>query len=123
MKTIGAIALALSIGACANIDTTGDAKDDAKALAAFAVDDLKYALADAKEHDDQIAAMCWADLLKSAERLQAIAERPNIGVAQSWQIARNARRNQHEACDAIVNDAKSSLFKIASRLGVAIPGL
>ena len=59
----------------------------------------------------------------SAERLQSIAARGSIGIATKWQIARNMRRNEREACDAIVSDARSTLFRIAGRLGVAIPGL
>ena len=126
MKTLATIAAALALSACAGMPETvqdGDPRDELRALAAFTVDDLRSARDLAEASDDRIAAMCWTDLLASAERLQAVAARGAVGIATKWQIARNMRRNEREACDAIVSDARSTLFRIAGRLGVAIPGL
>lgn len=126
MKTIATIAVALALGACSSLPDTvqnGDPRDELRALAAFTVDDLRSARDLAEASDDRIAVMCWTDLLASAERLQSIAARGAVGIATKWQIARNMRRNEREACDAIVSDARSTLFRIAGRLGVAIPGL
>lgn len=120
------IVCALLLGACAGLSDTvqnGDPRDEIRALTAFAIDDLRGALALAQDADDQIAAMCWTDLLKAAERLKSVADHQAIGVATKWQLARNVRRGEREACDAIVSDARSRLFRIAGRLGVAIPGL
>ena len=126
MKTLATLAVALALGACASLPETvqdGDPRDELRALAAFTVDDLRSARELAEASDDKIAVMCWTDLLASAERLQAVAARGAVGIATNWQIARNMRRNEREACDAIVSDARSTLFRIAGRLGVAIPGL
>lgn len=120
------LAAALALSACGSLDGTvrdGDPRDEIAALTAFTIADLQSARDLAQSADDKIAVMCWEDLLASAERLQAVAARGSIGVATKWQIARNMRRNEREACDAIVSDARSTLFRIASRLGVAIPGL
>jgi len=117
--------LALVAG-CAALEGTardGNPRDEIRALTAFALDDLRGARALAEASDDRIAAMCWSGLIEAAERLHAVAEQRVIGPATKWQIARNLRRNDHEACDALVNDARSTLFRIAGRMGVAIPGL
>ncbi len=123
-----AVIAALILGGCATspLDGTvrdGDPRDEIRALAAFALDDLRGARALAEASDDKIAVMCWSGLIDAAERLQAVAEQRVIGPATKWQIARNLRRNDHEACDALVSDARSTLFRIAGRMGVAIPGL
>lgn len=126
MKTIATIAVALALGACSSLPDTvqnGDPRDEIAALTAFTIADLQSARDLAQSADDKIAVMCWTDLLASAERLQSIAARGAVGIATKWQIARNMRRNEREACDAIVSDARSTLFRIAGRLGVAIPGL
>lgn len=120
------LAAMLSLAACGTLPgaiDNGDPRDELRALAAFTVDDLRSARELAEASDDKIAVMCWTDLLASAERLQAVAARGAVGIATKWQIARNMRRNEREACDAIVSDARSTLFRIAGRLGVAIPGL
>lgn len=116
----------LLVSACGTIEGTvqdGDPRNEIRALAAFALDDLRGARALAEASDDRIAAMCWSGLIDAAERLQAVVEQRVIGPATKWQIARNLRRNDHEACDALVSDARSTLFRIAGRIGVAIPGL
>ena len=126
MKIIATIAVALALGACSSLPDTvqnGDPRDEIRAITAFAIDDLRSAKALAEANSDPIAVMCWGDLLTAAERLQSVASQPVIGVATKWQIVRNMRRNDHEACDALVSDARSTLFRIAGRLGVAIPGL
>ncbi len=125
-RSIQAVALAAALAGCAGLSDTvqnGDPRDEIAALTAFTIADLQSARDLAQSADDKIAVMCWTDLLASAERLRAVAARGSIGAATKWQIARNMRRNEREACDAIVSDARSTLFRIAGRLGVAVPGL
>lgn len=126
MTRVAIVVAALALAGCASLPDTiqnGDPRDEVAALTAFTIADLQSARDLAQSADDKIAVMCWTDLLASAERLQSVAARGSIGVATKWQIARNMRRNEREACDAIVSDARSTLFRIAGRLGVVIPGL
>lgn len=124
-RSISAMVLAAALAGCAGLPDTvqnGDPRDELAALSAFALDDLRGARDLAESADDPIAVMCWTDLIAAAERLQAVSQQRVIGVATKWQLARNLRRSERDACDAIVSDARSTLFRIAGRLG-AIPGL
>lgn len=127
MRKALVLALTLTTAACAgNLPETiqnGDPRDEIAALSAFAIRDLQTANRLAAAKNDRIAVMCWSDLIETAELLRTIASDGVIGPATKWQIARNLRRSEHEACDALVSDARSTLFRIAGRLGVAIPGL
>ena len=118
MKVIYA-ALSLLLAGCASAPGS-EVRDDIRALTAFTIEDLRSARDLARASDDPIAEMCWSDLLRAAERLQSVASAGTVGVATRWQIARNIRRNDHEACDALVSDAKSTLLGIAGRLGVIV---
>lgn len=124
MRTTLMMIAVAALAGCTGLPETvrdGDPRDEIRAITAFALDDLRGALALAEANDDPIAAMCWGDLIKAAERLQSVADQKAVGVATKFQLVRNLRRNDLEACDALVNDARSTLFRIASRLGVAVP--
>lgn len=112
----------LALFGCVNTsDLANDAegREELRALASLAIDDLTNAKAMAEAADDPIAAMCWGALLKHAERAKELAARERIGVAEKWQLVRNLRRGESErdACSVLIDDARQSVLRLVTRLG------
>ena len=122
MKKLIAIALAASLSACAGGSL--DTQDDVERLARFTAADIRVALADATVHEDQAAMQCWGVLLAKVEDLPRLTASPVVGAASAYQKARNARRRidggvseeVHIACAAMLDDARSTVFRLVRLL-------
>jgi hypothetical protein len=86
-----AFALAACSGIRGNLDAAraAGAGDPAQTIARFALGDLQAALADARAHDDAVAAPCWAALIPLVE--QYAARRPDAGIAGGFSAFQRAR--------------------------------
>lgn len=135
MKTIAAVALALSLGACANLEGTvrnGDTQDEIVALAELAKADVESALADARAHKDKAAVLCYAELLDKLEDLPKLTASRVVGPVSAFQKARNIRKRIDEgvsedveiACAALANETRGTLRRIVRLVGGnVVPGL
>lgn len=100
-----ALVLAGALGACqatlpnGQTATTDPVSATILKLGAVAISDLQAAAADAKAHNDPIAAQCWTGLVPIAQQLQALAaaqasttapQKP-LGVFSAFQDARDAK--------------------------------
>ena len=124
MKIFISILAALALVGCVNatdVVEQAEGREELRALASLAIDDLTNAKAMAEAADDPIAAMCWGALLKHAERAKELAARERIGVAEKWQLIRNLRRGESErdACSVLIDDARQSVLRLVTRLGSA----
>ncbi len=136
MLKIAAIGLAAAtLAACAGVrDNLSAARqagegDPLQAVAAFALTDLRAALADAQAHGDALAAPCWTALIALVERAgTSHADAPVAGGFSAFQRARNltavSGRGMPDAlrvaCAPVVLDTQATVARLAAIGGGAV---
>lgn len=134
------IVLAISVNGCSGIAANlaaakqtaaedGEA-DAAEVLLQFTANDLQFALADAKAHNDIIASLCWEKLLETVKTIQAggTIGQAAPGAFSVFQKKRNIQRfgqsqERQEitiACAPLVSDERRTILRIAGLVGIKI---
>lgn len=125
MRLLLALLAGLALAGC---DLAGRASlaayEDRLAVAGFAENDLRAALADAEDHDDVVAVQCYGALLAHVERWQRAPR--TIGAFSAFQRARTVRRVMEDerlnaACAALVGETKGSALRLLRAVGVGLP--
>lgn len=130
-------ALALTLSACQGLTQAmegtvrdGNTQDEIEAATNFVLKDLREAKASADAHNDLIGSACWGKLIEKVEAIPARTETQVVGAAGTFQRARNIRRmleagiisdELHQACAAMVADARSTILRLAKLAGVGLP--
>lgn len=104
-------------------------EDDERALAAFALADLRMAHRNAVSRDDVVAATCYAHLAAVVEARAVSVEFSVIGPVSAFDQARAIRRRidagvsdqTRLACSALFSETKMTLARIAKLLAIPVP--
>ena len=133
------IAMAVILGGCGFTKNLEAAKQEAAAdgevesgevLLLFTAADLRFALADAKSHNDTIAAQCWEKLLDTVAKIQegGTVGQAAPGAFSAFQKKRNIQRfgqsqERQEitiACAPLVSDERRTILRIAGLVGLKV---
>lgn len=116
------LSIAVLVSACSSFTQRVD--DDAEALAAFSLADLRAAEKHATARRDAIAATCYGHLARVVEARLAAVEFAVIGPVTAFDQARAIRRRIDEglsdetklACSALFNETRMTFVRIARLL-------
>lgn len=108
---------------------TEQIEDDERALAAFALVDLRMAQKNATARGDVVASTCYAHLVTIAEARAAAIEFSVVGPVSAFDKVRAARRKFDEgltdqtrlACSALFAETKMTVARIAKLLAIPLP--
>lgn len=120
--------LAVFVVACSPTFTER-VEDDERALAAFALVDLRMAQKNATARGDVVASTCYAHLASVVEARAAAVEFSVVGPVSAFDKARAIRRRLDEgmsdqtrlACSALFSETKMTVARIAKLLAIPLP--